>query len=170
MWMDRGLRGRVTGLGIGSGTTTSGGGESGPGSPVCLHACAHAAPGPPHLQDDFTSSFHPSEKRGPDLCSRLCQALAVWSLHLLYPLSTRSHVSYAGLSRVSCRPHGAVVNVAGTVMGQVLVSCRRQTRVCWGFDGYVGARFQGDHQQPHRGCVSIYVTVNSLIIGMFRYT
>ena len=126
-----------------SGTTTSGGGESGPGSPVCLHACAHAAPGPPHLQYDFTPSFHPSEKRGPDLCSWLCQALAVWSLHFLYPLSTRSHVGYAGVSRVSCRPHGAVVNIAGTMMGQVLVSCRRQTGVCRGFDGYMGGTIPG---------------------------
>lgn len=46
----------------------SGGRGAGPGR-HCLPACACAAPGLPHLQCDFAPSFHPSEKRGPELCS-----------------------------------------------------------------------------------------------------
>lgn len=35
------------------------------------------------------------------------------------------------------------VNIAGTVMEQALMSGLRQRRVCWGFDGRVGATVPG---------------------------
>lgn len=55
--------------GDGPGVPRSGVGEQGL-PPVCLPACARAAPGPPRLPCDFAPSFHPSEERGPELCSR----------------------------------------------------------------------------------------------------
>lgn len=89
-WMDRGPRGRVTGLEMGSGTARTDSGEQ-----SLAHQCAcmrvHVLPLALRISSvAFLLLFIQVRKGDSSFAPGSAQALAVWCLHLFHSLSTRS--------------------------------------------------------------------------------